>query len=273
MAMITCPHCGESVSDKATRCVHCGQTLEVENGRYCPECGADLTDDMTECPKCGCPISNTSTETGDEKPQKVEVTSVNVPKKTKKLVGTVVVLLLAVGAVVFGMTQYQKKKEAEEYAQALEEYADNLKEATITMLEGASDAESSGNLIKKVWYNAIYEKRDIETDPYTYSNGSFVSDFNTALRKLFSDSDFKTAISNIEMNQATVNGLMKDLKNPPDEYKEAYDSLSELYNAYIALTNYVTDPSGSLQTYSSNFNDADTNTLNCYNAMKRYLED
>ena len=33
------------------------------------------------------------------------------------------------------------------------------------MLEGASDAESSGNLIKKVWYNAIYEKRDIETDP------------------------------------------------------------------------------------------------------------
>ena len=139
MAMITCPHCGESVSDKATRCVHCGQTLEVENGRYCPECGADLTDDMTECPKCGCPISNTSTETGDEKPQKVEVTSVNVPKKTKKLVGIVVVLLLAVGAVVFGMTQYQKKKEAEEYAQALEEYADNLKEATITMLEGASE--------------------------------------------------------------------------------------------------------------------------------------
>ena len=42
MAMITCPHCGESVSDKATRCVHCGQTLEVENGRYCPECGAEL---------------------------------------------------------------------------------------------------------------------------------------------------------------------------------------------------------------------------------------
>ena len=32
----------------------------------------------------------------------------------KKLVGIVVVLLLAVGAVVFGMTQYQKKKEAEE---------------------------------------------------------------------------------------------------------------------------------------------------------------
>lgn len=89
--------------------------------------------------------------------RKWRLPSVNVPKKTKKLVGIVVVLLLAVGAVVFGMTQYQKKKEAEEYAQALEEYADNLKEATITMLEGASDAESSGNLIKKVWYNAIYE--------------------------------------------------------------------------------------------------------------------
>lgn len=39
------------------------------------------------------------------------------------------------------------------------------------------------------------------------------------------------------------------------------------------LTNCATDPSGSLQTYSSTFNDADTNTLNAYKAMELYLDD
>ena len=37
--------------------------------------------------------------------------------------------------------------------------------------------------------------------------------------------------------------------------------------------NCATDPSGSLQTYSSTFNDADTNTLNAYKAMELYLDD
>ena len=46
-----------------------------------------------------------------------------------------------------------------------------------------------------------------------------------------------------------------------------------LYLAYIALTNLATDPTGSLQTYSQNFNDADNETLNCYNALKMYLEE
>lgn len=75
----------------------------------------------------------------------------------------------------------------------------------------------------------------------------------------------------IEDNQDTVNALMKKLKNPPDEYKDAYDAVSDLYDAYISLTNCATDPSGSLQTYSSTFND--TNTLNAYKTMELYLDD
>lgn len=35
------------------------------------------------------------------------------------------------------------------------------------MLDGAAKAENAGNLIKSVWYNAIYEERDTETDKYT----------------------------------------------------------------------------------------------------------
>lgn len=77
----------------------------------------------------------------------------------------------------------------------------------------------------------------------------------------------------IEDNQDTVNALMKKLKNPPDEYKDAYDAVSDLYDAYISLTNCATDPLGSLQTYSSTFNDADMNTLNAYKTMELYLDD
>ncbi len=56
----------------------------------------------------------------------------------------------------------------------------------------------------------------------------------------------------IGTTKETVNSLMKELKNPPEEYKDAYDSISKLYDAYISLTNLATDPSGSLQTYSQN---------------------
>lgn len=127
------------------------------------------------------------------------------------------------------------------------------------------------NLPKKVWYNAIYKERDDATDKYTRPKGYFASNFNDALGNLFSDTSFR--ISSIEDNQKTVSSLMKELKNPPEEYKDAYEAITELYDAYISLTNLATDPSGSLQTFSTNFNNTDSETLNCYNAMKLYLED
>lgn len=273
MAMIVCPHCGEQVSEKAKKCVHCDAILIPEDKKHCIECNAELEEGMTECPNCGCPIDDILCQKEDEKPQKVEVTGVKVTKKIKVIIGVVVALLVVGGATAFGVTQYQKKEAAEKYAQRIEEYSDNLKLATFTMLTGASDAESSANLIKQVWYNAIYEKRDDKTDKYTRPKGYFVSDFNDALGNLYADSTFSSKIGNIEDNQDTVNTLMKKLKNPPDEYKAAYDAVSVLYDAYISLTNCAIDPSGSLQTYSSTFNDADTNTLNAYKAMEIYLDE
>ncbi len=165
------------------------------------------------------------------------------------------------------------KKAAKEYAESVKTYSDNLELATVTMLKGAGDAEDCGNLIKNVWYNAIYKEKDDETDKYTRPDGYFVSDFNDALGNLFVDSSFSSKIDSIDKNQDTVNSLMKKLKNPPEEYKDAYDALSDFYDAYLALTGCATDPSGSLQTYSSTFNDADTDTLNAYKAMQQYLGD
>ena len=67
--------------------------------------------------------------------------------------------------------------------------------------------------------------------------------------------------------------VKEQLKNPPAGYEEAYEALKEYYSAYLELTNMATNPSGSLQSYSSNFNEADSNALNCYNAMRLYIGD
>lgn len=249
MAMIQCPNCGESISDKAKRCIHCAFELIPEEKIFCSECGAELEKGETVCHKCGCPV---------------ETTDIKAVKKNRKLLSIIVVVIVAIIAV-FGIRVVQKQK-------AKQEYASNLELATFTMLSGASEAEACGNLIKQVWYNSIYEERNPSTDKYTRPNGRFVSDFNDALGNLFSDSTFINKIESIETNQSTVQSLMKDLKNPPEEYEDAYAALSEFYDAYMKLTNLVTNPTGSLRTFSSDFSDADTETYNGYSAMELYIE-
>ena len=72
MAMMECPNCGEQVSDKAKKCVHCGAVLIPEEKRYCQECGAELEADTDVCPKCGCPVDDA--KESETVPQQVEVT-------------------------------------------------------------------------------------------------------------------------------------------------------------------------------------------------------
>lgn len=279
MALIQCRNCGKTISDKATKCPNCGEILnesipEEDILLTCEECGGTIPSGAGVCPNCGCPIQLT-----EEAPQKVAVTAVDLPKMNqsvkKKAIVTVCLAITTIALFIIGQKLY-KNKQAEETARLAEEvaatYNSNLLLASTSMLSGASDAESAGNLIKQVWYNSIYEEKDSKTDKYTRPNGYFVSDFNTALGNLFSDSDFLATTSAIKANQELVASIMKDLKNPPDGYEDAYDAIKDYYSAYTTFTNLVIDPSGSLQTFSSNFSTADSEVLNQYNAMKIYLD-
>ena len=49
--------------------------------------------------------------------------------------------------------------------------------------------------------------------------------------------------------------------------------MKNFYDAYTKLVGLATDPSGNLSSYTSNFNDADSETLNTYKAALLYLED
>lgn len=58
MALIKCPECGQEISDKATRCIHCGIDLKSTQiqTKICAECGKENSVDATECIYCGCPF-------------------------------------------------------------------------------------------------------------------------------------------------------------------------------------------------------------------------
>ncbi len=103
-------------------------------------------------------------------------------------------------------------------------------------------------------------------------NGKFVDDFNDALSNLFADESFINSISEIKLNQSKVTDLMKKLRNPPTQYEEAYSVLKNYYDNYLQMTKLVINPTGSLQTFSEDFNTYDTDTVNAYEKMKLYLD-
>lgn len=251
MALINCPNCGQSISDKATECPHCN--FQTQNNTVtCSECKAQYSSEQGNCPVCGCP--------------KITVQNKNVPqkKKHKGIVITAIILAVVFTIGLLGTFVINNGKAAVYYY--------NLETVTYKMLDGAADAEAAGNLIKSVWYNAIYEKHDAGTDKYTVKNGRFVNDFNDALDSLFSDKDFLNDISAIKDNQDEVTSLMKQLVNPPKKYKEAYSVLKTYYENYLLMTNTVIYPTGSLQSFSDEFNKSDDETVNSFEKMKLYLD-
>ena len=270
VALVNCSFCGKEVSDKAKNCPNCGQQLlekaetETINVLLCEECGKELTTDVEVCPYCGCPIQIKESDI----PQKVEITSVKLPitkKNTKKyvVIGVLVIALIITGVVGSLINKSIRSSE----------FNTQLQHSTNLMLVGAAEAEDACNLIKAVWYNTIYEKRDGETDKFTKNKyGYFNDDFNDSLANLFSDADFQSKLTEIKNNQELVLNAMKPLQNPPEEYQDAYIAVKELYDAYIELTEMALNPSGSLTTYSTNFNNADSEFINCYKAMDLYVE-
>lgn len=57
MGLITCPKCGETISEKAIVCPHCKSNLSQQNIIMCEECGTEYEKKWTACPNCGCPNS------------------------------------------------------------------------------------------------------------------------------------------------------------------------------------------------------------------------
>ena len=274
MAMIKCPECSGEISDKAKKCIHCGKILveesELAQEIKCSECGTVLSESDEICPNCGCPVEKKNAEE-TVKPQQVEVSGIKMAKRTKKIIIGVIIAIVV--CVIAGVSYkiYSDKMAEKEYQKTYNDYITNLEKVQALMLSGGGEAESLCNLTLKVWGNAIYEEKDNETDKYTRPDGYFVSDFNTALMNLFSDSDTYETISDIENNQSTVKNLIKKLQNPPEGLEKCYDTVSDLYEAYKTLTDLAVDPSGNYTGFSENKGSAVSDFMLAYEKLDNQM--
>lgn len=234
------------------------------NSVKCSNCGSELSDSASFCPSCGKPLF-------DELRDETTHTDVNCTieeKKRKKGKGFTVFIIISVLLLAFGGVACIAL-----YNEHVTEYKNNLDSATQEILNGAILVENAGNLIKSVWYNTIFEKRDSKTDKYTRSGGKgFNEDFNISLVALFDDQEFKTTIEQINEKQYNVLCLMRELKNPPKKYREVYLHLEELYSLYLDLTDMATNPSGSYNKYSEDFLKTDEALGKKYKNMLLYID-
>lgn len=273
MAIINCPECGQEISDKAKKCIHCGKVFVeeeiIKEEIKCDQCGVVLTETDEVCPNCGYPVKKNATE-NETKPQQVEVASIKMAKKTKRLIlGIIIVLIICVaGGVVYKI--YLDNKTEQEYQETYNEYIDNLKTVQVLMITGGSDAESLCNLTLKVWANAIYKDYDDETNKYTRGEYSW-NDFNTALANLYADSSTTKKVSNIKSNQTSVKDLIKKLQNPPEGLDKCYETVSDLYEAYKKLTDLAINPSGSYKDFGGNKSDAVKDFMASYEKLDNQI--
>lgn len=183
------------------------------------------------------------------------------------------IALLAILAVIAAGVMLREREAAEEALRRSREYEENLRLVVDAMLSGAVEAEECCNLTVQVWNNAIWQQEDDATNPYTKPEGRFVTDFNDALYNLYADPAFCAKLDDITENQRTVEAIVRRLKKPPEEHEAAHASLAECYEAYRTFTDMALNPTGSLNTFSEEFDEVDTEFVRCYRRMQFYLQD
>lgn len=102
MAIIICPNCGKSISDKAKVCVHCSKSFNDQNTRLCPECGAIISSTDKTCSNCGFPISELGEVNNDAPTQ--DISQDQKEKMTKRLwpiIVAIVLLMVVTGVFIF----------------------------------------------------------------------------------------------------------------------------------------------------------------------------
>lgn len=208
----------------------------------CAKCGETIDATAKYCPNCG-----TSQSIALEKQKK---------KKRKKIIAAILVLALMLGGWVIKNVEY---------------YA-NMENVTYLIIDSAIEVEEAGNMINHVWYNAIYHKKDTDTDKFTMQNGRFVNDFNDALDNLFADQDFIADITKINDDRECIKAIMKRLNNYPQKYAEAYAVLQAYYECYMQMTTMVINPTGSYNTFFADFIEYDKELVNLYEKMELYLD-
>lgn len=263
------------------KCPACGN---VTDSQFCGNCGADLRDisetellneqehSQAENAISEEPIVDVVSQQNDgsETSKKISETISEVapvaadtvkPKKKKNIfiaIGVVAVVAIALIAIVVIGGNASKK----------EDYKNNLALAQYSMTSYAAIAEKQCNLISSVWNDAIFENTN-NADTKKYVAGA--ADFNEALANLFADESFKSNTTNLEEGLGIVKSEMDKLKNPPDEYKEIYNYMLDVYTDFAEFVGLATDPTGSYNSYTEKFHELDSSLAKSLNKLEAMM--
>ena len=76
----------------------------------------------------------------------------------------------------------------------------------------------------------------------------------------------------VQIKQKSILNMMKEMKNPPSKHKDAYKALLALYDEYNDFSSLVINPTGSLQSFTEEFNEADKSLADYCDKIKMYID-
>lgn len=148
MALINCPECGQEISDKAQKCIHCGKEFTYEKPYVCKECGKEIPADATECSFCGCPVKQKSLVENDMDLLKYKKTI----KNKKILIPIVIVVIIAIlSFLVYNFTVVKPKKT---YSEAINLLENGKYEDGKALLETIPNYEDVNIILEQVTYES-----------------------------------------------------------------------------------------------------------------------
>lgn len=96
MAIIKCSKCGQEISDRAEKCIHCGEVIaKGQPIKICPECEKEVPFESTVCPHCGCPIEDVG-KTLEQVDNNRYSNSISVKKSKKTRIRTTIAIISAI---------------------------------------------------------------------------------------------------------------------------------------------------------------------------------
>ncbi|AJD92246.1 hypothetical protein JMA_29290 [Jeotgalibacillus malaysiensis] len=117
-----------------------------------------------------------------------------------------------------------------------------------------------------VWYDAIYEDM-------VHIGENVAFDFEDALYYQYIEFSDNGSIEEFEELMASVETQISDLKTPPDEYQQTYDTQLEMYLSLKALSSLAIEPSGSLDSFTDDINKLVDEMLDANNKYSVQLPD
>lgn len=168
MAMIKCPECGQDVSDKAKKCVHCGKILieEKQDVKVCRDCGKENPIGASECVYCGCPFEEETVATERASTQTVQA------GKSKKIIIPILIaaIVIVAGLIIYNIKVIKPKNTYNEAMELLEKGKYDEAEKMLDSISGYKDVETIQEQIRyeSYAYSTINDLKNYLKNPDSF---------------------------------------------------------------------------------------------------------